>query len=1336
MYFEGPLTAGKTLRLIDKFVGLINSGVLTSQVLVICANSFKRKVFLDNVREKLFLFENQGFGSIPIYTFNGIVYNTLLNNWPVVEDSIPAKFGNAEILPHLCGLETTEYLLKLAIEEINKEKNSNFKDYYADINLLHQLLRRYRLIIENSLTDEEVEKSSVFLGQTFSKEACHALIKLKNKTLILRSFDYLRQTGIFAYLLENNKISDFKEIKYLIVDDFDELSYSAQSFIKLLIPNVEDFYIAADPDGGARRGYLCAYPQGWDELKSSYKSKVMSLNPQNNMYKDAQALFENIKFDLAKNIENITVFSDVKRVEMFDRVLSDIDNLLKTYQAKPHDIAIITPSIDENIKSILLEFFRINDLKYQFLAGTKNLIDDNFVFGSLIIAQLINDKWNLKPSLFEIRILLTNFVGIPVNLCKEILDKYKRKKSLDKSVILGFKRLDEKYQFLTAIIEDIKSQKLDLKEQLLEIFSKIIVCELNENSKLDNFNRILKSLEDFIRVIDKLKDSEKPELPEKEWLIQVKNTVVTDNPPFASVIETNSLIIATPQKIVDMELKTKYQIWLDVSGSLWLKDDTGPLYNSWVFQKDWKEKDYTTEVHKELTLAKTAHLLRKLVLCASEKILAYSSQLNTSGSENIGILPKYLEKKDKDPAKSFKTIIPREDQKQVLEYKGGYMAVPAVPGAGKTTIMLGLIIELIKYGVNPEEILVLTYMESAARLFLDKIKKSCPGLVNFPSISTIHGIAHRIIQDEDNFTRLGLNSDFDICDDIEKSKIVNEICLKHIPLGEEDQAKWMELNLRAISKAKLAGLTYIYLESYLKKNSDQLLEEFLPVFKDYTLILREKSLIDFDDLLIMATNLLKEHKDIREYYQKRYKFIIEDEAQDSSKIQQELITIISQYHGNLIRCGDTNQAITTTFSNADVQGFRDFIENNKKVEMLSSQRCAKDIYELANHLINWSKAQPYLKDAFLDLKMKPVKGKNPEVENSLNFKIYNDTNEEKHFILREINRLQSINPDFTFGILTRTNKQTFEWASFLDNNQIKFVCMTNTLNQRKVFKFLVKLLEVIDNPWKNSLIYELYQEFISIKILKKDFDTLDFLKNKIGSPFVSFEPSELHTENLVKLWWDINYWLDFSYLPPEELIIKLGTYYFENIIDRSNIHLLAALVKKYRGNFTDYSDNSKVVNFSDIVKSLKELGRKNKTSGIKFFNDQEEGELLNGFVQVMTVHKSKGNEFDVVFIPEMNEDSFSYAITPEKISIKSENALIEKINKISNSENCKTEFEIKKEQMEECLRLIYVAITRAKRYLYMSSSYKRLNNKGNYFNNIPSRVLEYFISLSFKLCNK
>ena len=246
------------------------------------------------------------------------------------------------------------------------------------------------------------------------------------------------------------------------------------------------------------------------------------------------------------------------------------------------------------------------------------------------------------------------------------------------------------------------------------------------------------------------------------------------------------------------------------------------------------------------------------------------------------------------------------------------MAISAVPGAGKTTILLALIIKLLDKGVNPENIFVMTYMESAARNFRDRIKNIRQNSSQLPNISTIHGLALRILKENGNFERLGLSSDFEICDDTQRSRIIREISTKlKLKKTETDEFD------RGISVFKIG-------ECEFNNSMDKKLEKFKIFFDEYQRILKEANLIDYDDMLISSVKLLEDNTDIREYYQNICEYIIEDEAQDSSSIQQRLINLLSAKHKNLIRCGDINQAITTTFSNADVEGFRKFIQNSKK----------------------------------------------------------------------------------------------------------------------------------------------------------------------------------------------------------------------------------------------------------------------------------------------------------------------------------------------------------------------------------------------------------------------
>ena len=132
------------------------------------------------------------------------------------------------------------------------------------------------------------------------------------------------------------------------------------------------------------------------------------------------------------------------------------------------------------------------------------------------------------------------------------------------------------------------------------------------------------------------------------------------------------------------------------------------------------------------------------------------------------------------------------------------MAISAVPGAGKTSILLALILKLLDKGINPDNIFVMTYMESAARNFRERIKAIRENSTQLPNISTIHGLALRILKENGNFERLGLSSDFDICDDTQRARIVKEassdLKLKKTELDEFDRAISVLKIFRKISR--------------------------------------------------------------------------------------------------------------------------------------------------------------------------------------------------------------------------------------------------------------------------------------------------------------------------------------------------------------------------------------------------------------------------------------------------------------------------------------------------------------------------------------------------------
>lgn len=1316
MLITGELGAGKTAYLIKQYCDIVLSGVSPSEIMVICQNKHKQSAFTSKVLTQLSAADYNQSANFNIKTFNGIVYNFIFDNWTYIEEKIVKLDDKSKIMPDLCGLESTEYLLKNIINVINQRKDisKSFRDYRSSHNLLHQILRRYSLIIQNNLSEKEINNANEILNETHSQQVEEAIKLIKKQELVLRHFDYLRQTEIFSSIFME-RFEYFKNIKYVLVDDFDEMPFVAQNFIHEMIKNSEKFYISADLKGGSRRGYLCAYPEGLEQIINMKNLKTVELKKENKMFEDAEKLFDSFKLNSPLQLENFEWNSSLWRTDLIKNALNNITKLI-AQGANFKDIVIVAPDFDICLKYSLQEFFEQNNYNYQFFSGSKKLIDDKIVKSTIIIAQIINTEWGLFPSKSELSELFSFLFDYSVSKA-DIFQTKKINNKILKSLIFGIEEMDIKYTEFLRKLEEIKEQNLDSYNQLGEIFTKIILPVIDENLTLNDFNNLLSSLKDFQDLIEKLEKDIKKE--EKEWITQIKNTVVSDNPAVAEEVIDNAIKVATPQKVIDLELHSQYQIWLDISSNSWIKDDTGPLYNSWMLRKNCQLSAYTPEIHRQLTMDKSAYLLRKLVLCSKSRIYCYSSDYDSSGRENAyGGIILFLGFKKDQQLKEF-NFVPREDQKEILNYKSGRLAVPAVPGAGKTTVMQGLIYKLIKDGINPEKILVLTYMDSAAENIREKIKLFCGSEI--PHISTLHSLALKIIKENDNYSRLGLEYDFNICDGELSHQFLNEYCELHLPIGE-DVRKWTEMVKEGINYAKLSGISVEKIENLLSKKKNQPICEFLPVYRDYQEFLKVRNMIDFNDILYLCAKLLENNKDIREYYQTRLQYIIEDEAQDSSSIQQKILGFISEKHKNLIRCGDVNQAITTTFSNADVKGFKTFINENKKIEMDCSQRCAEGIYTLANELVKFSLNDETLSDAFYEIYMKPAGDANPKAKDNLCFKIFENSEEEKDFILKQIKKIMSDNPQTSIAVLLRNNFQVLNWANLLDSNAISFICKTDSLKQKKVFKFLLSYLKFLASPHDKNKVSELFNVLISYNLYKKELNSINFLNN-LGSPFLAFKINELPTEELVKFKLDLEYWLYFSVLPVEELIIKLGHYYFIDTLDRANVHLFALFVKKFKEKETDYSKNSTIGLF-EIAKYFEDLTRK-KDVKVKYF--EEESESLQGQTCLMTVHKSKGLGFDVVFIPAMHEDGFSYSITPDKTISSSKHRIIKEIDKIANIHSDQTDDNDRILQCNEHLRLIYVGITRAKKQLYMTSSY--ISDNGSWSSEKePSKILEYCIN--------
>lgn len=1277
MLIQGSASLKRTDRLIDEYIKLLSSGVDASKILVIVQNSFKKANFIELLKDKLKITH---FEAPQIHTFYGLAYNTILENWPIIENTIQS--GDSVISPNLIGLEVSQFFFKQAIKEIG------FKDYNSKINLIHQLFRRNSLITNNNLSDDEVNKRVEILNETFAYDAKKALDFFKKKTIEYRAFDYIRQLNIFNYIYQNTNY--FNKIEYLILDDADEITNAEFDFIKFLKPQLKNSFVAYDKFGSSRLGFL--------------NTDTKTIENIQKLFADEEEITIDSISEAKKNTESK---SYSRRLEMIDAAIKKIEDLINS-GVSADEIMIVTPIIDSALKFNISEAFDKKNIQYQYFSGSEKLVQTKAIRNTI---TLLNWSFDEETDVFKIRSILSEMTQIPVKNCLKLIESYKASQKLE-FVDLNNDKYNEQISILIDTIQKISQKSLSLSEKIFVIYNNLLVDKLTQK-QTESYKFFLKQIEDFEKVFPRFLTNRKFQ---KEIINQLENSIISENPSSAPEVKENHIIISTAQKIIDYSINRKYLFLLDTTSSEWTKEDLGTLYNAWVYQKSWNKPNFTYEDNLELSKNKTLKSLRKLTLLAEESIYDYSSIFDIQGNENFSGIKQYFDETQNKTASDIKfNFVPRDDQKPVLDYKSGNMAISAVPGAGKTTILLALIIKLLQNKINSEHIFVLTYMESAARNFKDRIKKACPDLDKMPNISTIHGLALRILKENSNFVKVGLNENFEVCDDNERQKIIKELMYK-MQIISDDFDKYE----KAISTLKLSALEKI---PYVK---DSELKKFIKFYNEYNAYLKNKNIIDYDDMLFYSVKILQENDDIAQYYQNICEYLIEDEAQDSSVIQQKLLKILSAKHKNLIRCGDINQAITTTFTNSDIEGFQDFIKTAQNVEMNCSQRCAKQIFSLANSLIDFSQENEDLKNAFYKIMMQEVEGKNPKSDNAVNFEIFDSYNEENSFIIEKIRKTFSKNPEASIAILVRNNFQADQYSEFLANYGYNIITRSDLLKQQPIFSLVYSLFKFCMHPWNNENVVEFAQMVKKQKLLKLSNSDIDYLKN-LKSPFILTNQDSIDSEVLTQLLWDLNYWLGESekYFIDgiDEFAIKIGSYYYLSEIEKSNVQMLAVLLKKISMQYKD---------LNALMDKLQELSNRPSGSLFKFFNDDEsdiqkksQESINNGKIQIMTYHKSKGDEFDVVFIPQLTEENMPMSV--ENVKIKSKERFMESIKALNYKYKKKDEKELQIFQIEENLRLLYVAITRAKKKLYVTSAskYKKY-----------SKIKEMKPSLFFELLSK
>ena len=465
---------------------------------------------------------------------------------------------------------------------------------------------------------------------------------------------------------------------------------------------------------------------------------------------------------------------------------------------------------------------------------------------------------------------------------------------------------------------------------------------------------------------------------------------------------------------------------------------------------------------------------------------------------------------------------PRSHQSAILEYTHGKMGISAVPGSGKTFVLSALAAQLIANArlERDQEVLVVTLVNAAVENFSGRIGAFVQARGLLPQLGyrvrTLHGLAHDIVREKP--AAVGLETRFSIIDereaDLIRKEAVNSWLYANLdalddwldPSIEGEKRDWVRrqqapemlngLALAFIRSAKdrrvTPDLLRLRLESLPPSSKDSptrlpLAEMGLAIYSDYQRALTYRGAVDFDDLIRLALDLLETNQDFLERLRYRFPYILEDEAQDSSLSQEQILRTLSGPDGNWVRVGDPNQAIFETFTTADPKYLRAFIADEAEFqrELPVSGRSQPSVIALANYLIDWvmqGHPSEVVRNALAPPNILPTETGDPQPNPpddraGIQLSGHKFTPEEE--VLHVIESLARWLPDHqeqTVAVLVPRNTRGVEVIEALKRKGLAYVeFLSSTSNTRAAAGSLAILLAYLSDPGSAARLSKAYQ---------------------------------------------------------------------------------------------------------------------------------------------------------------------------------------------------------------------------------------------------------------------
>lgn len=609
-----------------------------------------------------------------------------------------------------------------------------------------------------------------------------------------------------------------------------------------------------------------------------------------------------------------------------------------------------------------------------------------------------------------------------------------------------------------------------------------------------------------------------------------------------------------------------------------------------------------------------------------------------------------------------------ERQKEAVLHTHGALLIVAGAGAGKTKTVTHRIIHLIHEGVAPENILAVTFTNKAAKEMVERVGHMLLGTTSRPMIATFHSLAVKILRE--NAEKIGFNRHFVILDDADTNSIIKDV-LKDLNIDPKQSPIRMFKSVISSQKNN-----FVSLEEFGKNAQSYNAQVIARVWQKYEEKKIKEKGMDFDDLLLKTVLLFQDHKDVLDMYQERWKFIHVDEYQDTNTVQYLLTKLLAKKYGNICVVGDSDQNIYS-WRGADITNILNFEEDypGAKVVLLEQNyRSTKNIIGAANHIIRKNKQR----------KDKNLFTENEDGELISVFESYNDKYEAE-FVADKVTELmdKGVNPN-DIAVLYRANFQSRLFEEYMLKYSLPYQVLGVRFFDRKEIKDVLSYLRGSLNP-----------------------DSLSDIRRIINEPKRGLGKTTLD-----------KFFAGQESVLPLKTRLKIKSFYesLEKIRNFAETHLPSetiAYVIKESGIEADLlksgleDDLERLENVKELITFATKYDELEKMDGIELLleeaalaSDQDtlsetvKKKPKNG-VKLMTVHASKGLEFEYVFIVGLEDDLFPHGK--------------KSMNRDYNE--------------EEERRLFYVAVTRSKKKLFLSYATIRMVFGNTEVRN-PSEFLE------------